>query len=143
MWITPTATDLLAAIGDDAIATLAAKGSDNTTDRMAQCMTNATNEVLSHVRRSGCVMGLAGMIPQEALTHWAFIAAANWYRLYDIEMAKPRKESVDAANAWLAKLAKNEVNVVGYGADETTRGGQQPSIRPRRRTFGPRHEDGI
>ena len=53
--------------------------------------------------------------------------------------AAARTEALD----WLKAVARNEEQVVPYGADEQIAGGQSPKINPRVRTFGRFQEEGI
>jgi len=143
MWLTPTTNDLLASIGSAEATLLATKSASDSQDVQAQIMARSVNTVRTAVRRSGCTMGPDGTIPQEALEAWAEIAVAALFRRLNVELKASRIESLKEARAQLQRFATNEDNVVGYGMDEQTAGGQHPHIHPRRRTFGREREDGI
>lgn len=142
-WLTPTVADLRGSLGADEIDMLAQKSVAEGQDLVAQELARVANDVRSYVRRSGVTMGPAGTIPEEALQHAMELAATNMMRRLNVELKASRKDARAEAIAWLEKVAKNEVQVVPYGADEATRGGQLPRINARTRTFGRDYEEGI
>lgn len=142
-WITPTIDDLRGSLGADELDLLAAKSVAESQDLIAQVLTRTVNRVRASVRRSGVAMGPYSMIPEEALEHAMELAASSLFRRLNVELKASRADARDEAIAWLEALAKNEVQVVPYGADETTRGGQSPRFKPRVRTFGRDQEEGI
>lgn len=142
-WKTPDAADLLASLGADEADLLNAKSVADGADVQKQVMQRTADLVRASVRRSGVAMGPDGTIPQEALQAWADIAAADCFRRLNIELKASRIESRKEAVSWLALAAENKVQVVPYGADEQTRGGQSPKVTPRLRTFGRDQEEGI
>ena len=143
MWIIPTKNDVLAALGADELDMLAAKSVAEGQDVTQQQMDNARRRVLASVRRSGVPMGPAGTMPEEALDAWANLVASAAFDRLNIELKKSRRDARTEANAWLERVAKNEVQIVPYGADEQIAGGQSPKINRRLRTFGRFQEEGI
>ena len=142
-WITPPKTDLLASIGSDEADLLAAKSVADGADVVLQEINRSIDRVRSAVRRSGVAMGPSGTIPQEALLTWADLAASSAFRRLNIELKASRAAARTEALDWLKAIAKNEEQVVPYGADEQITGGQSPKINPRVRTFGRFQEAGI
>ena len=142
-WITPTKTDVYAAIGSDEADLLQAKSVVDGQDVLQQQMDNARRRVISAVRRSGVAMGPAGTMPEEALDSWANLAASSAFDRLNIELKKSRRDARTEAIAWLARVSRNEEQVVGYGSDEQISGGQSPKIIRRVRTFGRFQEEGI
>ena len=142
-WLTPTIDDLRGSLGADEIDTLSAKSVADGQDLIAQTLARTVNRVRSAVRRSGVVMGPAGTIPDEAEAYAMEIAATDLLRRLNIELKASRQAARDEALAWLKAVAKNEEQVVPYGADDTTPGGQSPRIKKRVRTFGRFQEEGI
>ena len=142
-WITPTITDLQASLGADEIDTLRTKSVADGQDVVAQILVRTVSLVRSAVRRSGCLMGPAGTIPEEALQPLCSIAAFDLLHRLNIEIKAARNTSADNAYKWMADLADGKAQVVGYGQDEQITGGVSPKINPRTRTFGREQEEGI
>ena len=142
-WLTPTISELQASLGSDEIDLLASKSVADGQKLVDQALARTVNLVRSSVRRSGVDMGPAGTIPVEAEEHAMELAACSLLRRLNIELKASRKDARADAIAWLAAVAKNEVQVVPYGADETMPGGQHPRIKPRLRTFGRGQEEGL
>jgi phage gp36-like protein len=142
-WLTPTIDDLRASLGADEIDILRQKSIADGQDVVSQVLARTVSLARASARASGCIMGPAGTIPEEALQPLCNIAAYDLLVRLNIELKASRRDSRDAASKFLENLAASRIQVLGYGEDESTTTGNTPIVNSITRTFGPTYSNGL